>query len=90
MASVKDRARGAQFPLMMRSKSGEIGCFGTTKHLREGFDRDFDYIYWQNQSSSARFQAAWELAYEYHKGKGMSEDELRLQRSIASFQRIRS
>jgi hypothetical protein len=50
-------------------------------------DRSFDIEYWQRQGDAAIFDAAWELAVLYHRQQGMKPDELRLQRSIESFQR---
>jgi hypothetical protein len=50
-------------------------------------DRSFDITYWQRQGDAAIFQAAWELVEFYHRSQGMEPDELRLQRSIESFQR---
>lgn len=47
--------------------------------LEETRERDFDLVFWQAQSSAARFDATW----EYLKRQGR-EDELRLQRSVAS------
>ena len=49
-------------------------------------DRSFDVRFWQAQDSTARFQAAWELIEHYLKRKGRT-DELRLQRTVVSFQR---
>jgi hypothetical protein len=50
-------------------------------------DRSFDVEYWQRLGDSAIFRAAWELAEFYHRDQGMSKDELRLQRSVESFER---
>ena len=52
-------------------------------------DRSFDIEFWQAQDTTARFRAAWELAVHYHRRKGMSEDELRLQRTVEHLQRAR-
>jgi hypothetical protein len=44
---------------------------------------------WQDAGETMRLQAAWELVYDYWVGmKGMKPDELRLQRTITSIQRI--
>lgn len=51
-------------------------------------DRSFDIAFWQAQSTSARFEAAWELVEHYQKRKGKG-DELRLQRTIVNLQRQR-
>ena len=50
-------------------------------------DRSFDLKFWQAQSSSVRFQAAWELIQHAWRVKGHDVRQLRLQRSIESFQR---
>jgi hypothetical protein len=49
-------------------------------------DRSFDFEYWRRQGDAAIFEAAWELAELYHRSLGMSPDELRVQRSLESFQ----
>ena len=51
-------------------------------------DRSFDIAFWQAQSTSDRFRAAWELVEHYQKRKGKG-DELPLQRTIVNFQRRR-
>ena len=53
----------------------------------EEMDRSFDLDFWQAQPPSARFQAAWELIIHACKVKGMDVRQLRLQRSVESFQR---
>ena len=50
-------------------------------------DRSFDLKFWQSQSATDRFQAAWELVLHSWKVKGHDVRQLRLQRSIESFQR---
>mgnify|MGYP007083609471 FL=1 len=67
--------------------------------MREGFiertgrledlDRSFDIQFRQAQPSSARFEAAWQLVLHAAKVKGLDVRQLRLQRSVASFQRQR-
>ncbi len=67
--------------------------------MREGFiertgrledlDRSFDIQFWQAQPPSARFEAAWQLVRHAAKVKGLDVRQLRLQRSVASFQRQR-
>ncbi len=49
-------------------------------------DRSFDIAYWQRQGPEAIFAAAWELVVEAQRRRG-GEDELRLQRTVESFQR---
>jgi hypothetical protein len=53
----------------------------------EELDRSFDLQFWQAQSPQARFEAAWELIVHASDIKGKDVRQLRLQRSIATFQR---
>ncbi len=53
----------------------------------EDLDRSFDIQYWQSQTPAARFQATWELILHAAKVKGLDVRELRLQRSVETFQR---
>ncbi len=50
-------------------------------------DRSFDLKFWQVQSATARFQATWELIQHAWKVKGHDVRQLRLQRTVESFQR---
>jgi len=50
-------------------------------------DRTFDLQFWQAQSSQARFDAAWELIVYAWRVKGNDVRQLRLHRSIETFQR---
>ncbi len=50
-------------------------------------DRSFDMQYWQAQSSRARFDASWELIVYAWRAKGKDVRQLRLQRSVETFQR---
>jgi hypothetical protein len=50
-------------------------------------DRSFDLQFWQSQSSQARFDATWELIVHAMKVKGQDVRQLRLQRSVTTFQR---
>jgi hypothetical protein len=52
-------------------------------------DRGFDLDFWQAQSPEARFNASWELIVHYVKVKGLDVRQLRLQRSLETFQRQR-
>ncbi len=52
-------------------------------------DRSFDIEYWQRLGDAAIFNAGWELAEQYHRAQGATEDELRLQRTVEHFQRQR-
>ena len=54
----------------------------------EDMDRSFDVEYWQRQGSEAIFRAAWELVELAHRQKGLNPDDLRLQRTVGSFQRL--
>ncbi len=54
----------------------------------EDLDRSFDVEYWQRQGSAAIFAAAWEMVVEAWKLKGRDPDELRLQRTVESLQRL--
>ena len=56
----------------------------------EELDRSFDFTFWQSQSSKARFAAAWELIVHASKIKGIDVCQLRLHRSIETFQRQES
>ena len=50
-------------------------------------DRSFDILFWQAQDTTARFRAAWDLVVHYHRRRGGTEDELRLQRTVERLQR---
>lgn len=56
----------------------------------EQHDRAFDLAFWQAQPESARFNAAWEMVVMAWKIKGRDKNELRLQRTVESFQRLPS
>lgn len=56
----------------------------------EDMDRSFDIEFWQKLGTAAIFKAAWEMAKDYHRKQGMTEDEFRLQRSISVFKRFPS
>jgi hypothetical protein len=53
----------------------------------EELDRSFDVAFWQAQSPTDRFAAAWELIIHAYKVKGEDVRQFRLQRSVESFQR---
>jgi hypothetical protein len=53
----------------------------------EDLDRSFDIAFWQSQSPKARFDATWELIQHYWRVKGNDVRQLRLHRSVESFQR---
>ena len=56
----------------------------------EELDRSFDLQFWQAQSLQARFSAAWELIVFDSGIKGKDVRQLRLQRSVETFQRQQS
>jgi len=49
-------------------------------------DRSFDIAYWQHLGPSAIFEAAWQMVVDARPG---GDDELRLRRTVESFQRQR-
>ena len=54
----------------------------------EDLDRSFDLQFWQNQTPQSRFAAAWELIVHAWRVKGHDDvRQLRLQRSVETFQR---
>lgn len=53
-------------------------------------DRSFDLTFWQAQSPQARFNATWELIVHYARVKCLDVHQLRLQRSVETFQKQRS
>jgi hypothetical protein len=55
----------------------------------EELDRSFDVRFWQAQTPQARFDAAWNLIQHYAKVKGLDVRQLRLHRSVETFQRQR-
>jgi hypothetical protein len=54
----------------------------------EDLDRSFDMAFWQAQSPTARFAAAWEMVVQAYRLKGKDVSKLRLQRSVEHFQRL--
>ena len=61
--------------------------FSERKGKLAELDRSFDLKFWQAQPAAERFRAAWELVEHVWKVKGYDVRQLRLQRSIESFQR---
>ena len=53
----------------------------------EDLDRSFDIEFWQAQSPQARMAATWELIVQAEKIKGRDIRQLRLDRSVESYQR---
>ena len=56
----------------------------------EDLDRSFDLEFWQSQPPQARFDAVWALIVHASKVKGIDVRQLRLQRSVETFQRQES
>ncbi len=52
--------------------------------------REFDVAFWQALGPSRILEAAWDLVVTAASAKGISEDQLRLQKSVEHFQRGRS
>ena len=51
--------------------------------------RDFDVAFWQKLGPARILEAAWELVITAASHKGISEDRLRLQRSVEKLERVR-
>ena len=56
---------------------------------RDEADRDFDIEFWQALGDAKIFAAAWDLVVTAAAMKGLREDQLELQRSVAAFKRRR-
>src|ERR1051326_3471250 len=52
-------------------------------------DREFDIEFWQRSGDHAIAAAAWEMAVLHAAQRGISEDQLRLQRSVTAIRRLR-
>ena len=50
-------------------------------------DRSFDIAYWQRQGPAAIFEAAWQMVVDVHSRRPGGSDELRLDKSVESYQR---
>ena len=86
----------------MLPKEQGVTCYNLTGQtvMRHGFverkgkleelDRLFDLAFWQSESPQARFDAAWELVLHGWRVKGNDVRQLRLQRSVEAYRRIRS
>ena len=55
----------------------------------EDLDRSFDLAFWQSLEPCDRFAAAWEMVVHAWRVKGVDVRQLRLQRSVETFQRRR-
>ena len=53
----------------------------------QDLDRSFDLQFWQRQEPKARFEVTWELIVHAWRAKGNDVRQLRLQRSVETFQR---
>src|SRR5579872_3324412 len=49
--------------------------------------RDFDIEFWQKLGPTRIFEAAWDLVVTAAAARGISEDQLRLQRSVTKLER---
>ena len=56
---------------------------------RDTADRDFDIEFWQALGDTKIFAAAWDLVVTAAAMKGLREDQLELQRSVAALKRRR-
>ncbi len=54
----------------------------------EGSDRTFDVQFWQSQGDAAIFAAVSEIIHDYFLLRGIDADELRIQRTVESFQKL--
>jgi hypothetical protein len=45
--------------------------------------------YWQAQGPTRILEAAWQMVVDHEKARGISEDQLKLQRNVARFVRRR-
>ncbi len=52
----------------------------------EDLDRSFDVSFWQSQSADARFKATWDLIVHASSIRGINVRQLRLHRTVESFQ----
>jgi len=52
-------------------------------------DRSFDRAYWQRLGPAAIFEAAWQMVVATHSQLPEQNNELRLRRTVESFQRGR-
>ena len=52
-------------------------------------NRSFDIAYWQRLGPAAIFEAAWQMVLDAHSRHHGGRDELRLRRTVESFQRNR-
>ena len=56
---------------------------------KEDAGRDFDVEFWQALGDTKIFAAAWDLVVTAAAMRGISEDQLRLQKSVAALKRRR-
>lgn len=67
----------------VRMRRDIVESYGRLKDL----DRSFDIEFWQAQPPKARFDATWDMIVHYARVKGIDVRQLRLDRSVESFQR---
>ena len=53
----------------------------------EQMDRSFDIEYWQRLGPAAIFEAAWRMVVDAHVQAGGGIEDLRIRRTVESFQR---
>jgi len=79
------------------SDSGRDAAASTERNTRfvmerkgriEDLDRSFDIEFWQRQGTAEIFTEAWNLVKLYLADRGQDPDELRLQRTVETFQRL--
>jgi hypothetical protein len=52
-------------------------------------DRSFDIAYWQRLGPAAILEAAWQMVVDAHSHRPGGSDELRIRRTVETFQRQR-
>jgi hypothetical protein len=52
--------------------------------------REFDLEFWDKVGAEGRFAAAWDMVREVMVAKGLSERQMRMQRSVESVVRLRA
>ncbi len=89
VVSMRGVFRGMKTEITQSNESGQFTMMRSGKNLSD-MDRTFDVEFWQRQSDTAIFDAAWEMVECYLRDRGIAPDEYRLQRTIENFQRTRS
>jgi hypothetical protein len=65
------------------------GIMTRISRLGDDPDREFDIEFWQRSGDRAIAAAAWEMAVLHAAQRGISADQLRLQRSVTAIRRLR-